>query len=188
MISDGPDQVSEREETRVRGPDVPTPMVRTDLKPPTPFKEFLYWYVTLQCALSAALSIMSFGSITIVLTFGWIDETTVNEGLAQFEKMEHVLGAVIGVTLAIGIAKRVGASFGPALGGYFLGNFISFAIMAPLLFGADPIVVKYGYPMGVLMVVGLMLAYAVAAAIAIVVGRRRGARHRRLRSLIEPFT
>lgn len=153
-----------------------------------PFKGFVYWYVTLQCALSVAASILTFGSITILLMYGWVDEATINEGVAQFEKVEKVVGLVIGITLAVGVAKRVRASFGPACGGYFLGNIISFAIMAPLLFGSDPIVAKYGYPMGVLMLVGMMVIYVVAVVIAIGVGRRRSSRYRRMQSLIEPFT
>lgn len=180
--------MSERDGKSEHGPDGSMPGLGADPRPPTAFKGFLYWYVTLQCALSTAASILSFGSITILLIFGWVDEATINEGIAQFEKVEKIVGLVIGVTLAVGVAKRVGASFGPALGGYFLGNIISLIIMAPLLFGTDPIIVKYGYPMGVLMVVGMMLAYAVAVTIAIVVGRRRSARYRRMQSLIEPFT
>lgn len=181
-------EMSEQEVRPEQGFDGPMPAVGADPRPPTAFKGFLYWYVTLQCALSVAASILSFGSITILLMLGWVDEATINQGIAQFEKVENVVGLVIGITLAFGVAKRVGVSFGPALGGYFLGNIISFAIMAPVLFGTDPIIVKYGYPMGVLMIVGMMLAYAVAVTIAIVVGRRRGARYRRMQALIEPFT
>jgi len=157
--------------------------------PLTPsFKGYLFWYAILQLTIATASCLCFFAYGYSMTALGIASAPEVEAQMAAIQRPVVLISAGLFIGLAVIIAKRHGVGFLQGVGGWLLGNVVTYIAIQPLIQGIAVITKMVSPPAAGYLDLALIALYGVVIAIAIVWKRREALSRRRHADLIEPFS